>query len=224
MVPALESHTPISAEGGIGDITFYIMTTKIKIDTFYLKEPFPKLHQHKEELLELIEDADAERNEPIPGMPDAMPHTSKTSPINRLDWKKSQDFRKRRWVQFAFSMINNKLTDMLVDNLGLTRLKFQNLWFQQYIENDFHNWHIHDSNWTGVYYLELADGENNKTELLHGDGKIAPEVDEGDICIFPAHIIHRCPPIQSTNRKTIISYNFDTFQITEPKFQYAEGL
>ena len=53
MVPALESHTPISAEGGIGDITFYIMTTKIKIDTFYLKEPFPELHQHKEELFKL---------------------------------------------------------------------------------------------------------------------------------------------------------------------------
>ena len=27
--------------------------TKIKLDTFYLREPFPELHQHKDHLLDL---------------------------------------------------------------------------------------------------------------------------------------------------------------------------
>ena len=202
---------------------FYIMT-KIKIDSFYLKEPFPELHQHKDHLLDLINQAECGRNEPIEGMSDRMPHTAKVSPINRLDWDNSTDYKNRPWVNFVYDLMVSKLNTMVDEHLGLNQIKFSNLWFQQYIENNFHNWHIHDCNFTGVYYVEMANEENNKTELLTGDGKIAPEVDEGDICIFPAFIIHRCPPIESTNRKTIISYNFDIQQITESKFQYAEGL
>lgn len=210
--------------------------TKIKIDSFYLREPFIELHQQKEHLLDLINQAECESDEPLEEMfetlvlkhltylDDRMPHTAKISPINRLDWSNSTDYKNRPWVDFVFKLMTHKLNSMMHEQLGLSDVKLKSLWFQQYIENDFHQWHIHDCNFTGVYYVELADGENNVTELLTGDGKIAPEVDEGDICIFPAHIIHRCPPIQSTNRKTIISYNFDIQQITEPKFQYAESL
>ena len=198
--------------------------TKIKLDTFYLREPFPELHQHKDHLLDLINEAKCVRNAPMEGRSDMMPHQAKTSPINRVDWEYSTDYKNRPWVNFVLDLMSKKLNNMLEENLGLAGVKFTDLWFQQYIENDFHNWHIHDHNFTGVYYVEMAEEENNKTELLTGDGKITPEVDEGDICIFPAFIIHRCPPIESTNRKTIISYNFDIQQITQPKFQYAEGL
>ena len=31
-----------------------------------------------------------------------------------------------------------------------------NGWFQQYTNNDFHDWHLHtEVNYTNVYYLEL---------------------------------------------------------------------
>ena len=183
--------------------------TKIKLDTFYLREPFPELHKHKDTLLNLINEAKCVRNAPLEGMSDMMPHQAKTSPINRVDWEYSTDYKNRPWVNFSVKLIQSKLNSMLEENLGLTGVKFTDLWFQQYIQNDCHNWHIHDCNFTGAYYVELADEEYNKTELVNGDEIFTPAVDEGDICIFPAFIIHRCPVIQSTNRKTIISYNFD---------------
>ena len=183
--------------------------TKIKLDTFYLREPFPELHEHKDTLLNLINEAKCVRNAPLEGMSDMMPHQAKISPINRVDWEYSTDYKNRPWVNFSVKLIQSKLNSMLEENLGLTGVKFTDLWFQQYIQNDCHNWHIHDCNFTGAYYVELADEEYNKTELVNGDEIFTPEVDEGDICIFPAFIIHRCPVIQSTNRKTIISYNFD---------------
>ena len=183
--------------------------TKIKLDTFYLREPFPELHEHKDTLLNLINEAKCVRNAPLEGMSDMMPHQAKTSPINRVDWEYSTDYKNRPWVNFSVKLIQSKLNSMLEENLGLTGVKFTDLWFQQYIQNDCHNWHIHDCNFTGAYYVELADEEYNKPELVNGDEIFTPEVDEGDICIFPAFIIHRCPVIQSTNRKTIISYNFD---------------
>ena len=183
--------------------------TKIKLDTFYLREPFPELHEHTDTLLNLINEAKCVRNAPMEGRSDMMPHQAKTSPINRVDWEYSTDYKNRPWVNFSVKLIQSKLNSMLEENLGLTGVKFTDLWFQQYIQNDCHNWHIHDCNFTGAYYVELADEEYNKTELVNGDEIFTPEVDEGDICIFPAFIIHRCPVIQSTNRKTIISYNFD---------------
>ena len=180
---------------------------KIPINTFYLKEHFPELHQHKEQLLNLINQADYNTN--------TFNVQTKTSAISRLDWNKASDFINRPWVNFVHHLILAKFNSMLEKNLGLTGVRLKHLWFQQYIQNDSHQWHIHESNFTGVYYVELNDEENNKTELINGDTKLTPEVREGDICIFPAFIVHRCPLIQSTKRKTIISYNFDASTVAK---------
>ena len=197
---------------------------KIPINTFYLKEHFPELHQHKEHLLNLINQAKCDSNEPIKGMDSRMPHTAKISPISRLDWNNGSDYKNRPWVNFVADLMITKFNSMLEKNLGLTGARFKHLWFQQYIQNDSHQWHIHESNFTGVYYVELNDEENNKTELISGDTKLTPEVKEGDICIFPSFVIHRCPLIQSTKRKTIISYNFDASNLTEHQFNSANSL
>ena len=117
-----------------------------------------------------------------------------------------------------------KFNSMLEKNLGLTGVRLKQLWFQQYIQNDSHQWHIHESNFTGVYYVELNDEENNKTELISGDTKLTPEVKEGDICIFPSFVVHRCPLIQSTKRKTIISYNFDVSNPTKHQFKLVDNI
>ena len=188
---------------------------KIPINTFYLKEHFPELHQHKEHLLNLINQADCNSKK--------FNAETRTSPISRLDWNKGSDFINRDWANFVYHLMITKFNSMLEKNLGLTGARFKHLWFQQYIQNNSHQWHIHESNFTGVYYVELNDEENNKTELINGDTKLTPEVKEGDICIFPAFVIHRCPLIQSTKRKTIISYNFDVSKPTEHQFKLVEN-
>ena len=183
--------------------------SKIKVDAFYLKEHFAELHQYKEHLLNLINQAKCDNDRP----------TAKISPINRLDWNNGSDYKNRPWVNFVLDLMVTKFNNMLEKNLGLTGVRLKHLWFQQYIQNNIHQWHIHECNFTGVYYVELNDDENNKTELISGDTKLTPEVKEGDICIFPAFVVHRCPLIQSTKRKTIISYNFDASNLTQHQFK-----
>ena len=198
--------------------------TKILIDTYYVSEPFPELHALKDQLLDLITESDSSTMEMPPQYKQhsSPQNTLSKSPINKLDWNKSTDFKNRPWVNLILELIHQKLNSMVQQQLGLNRIKFNDLWFQQYTQNNFHNWHIHDHNFTGAYYVELADDETNKTEVMSGEQILVPDVKEGDICFFPAFAIHRCPPIESTNRKTIISYNFDIMGMTEDQFQLME--
>ena len=79
----------------------------------------------------------------------------------------------------------------------------QNIWFQRYLNNDLHEWHVHPrTHFAFVYYLELPDSSlGTKFDGYEVDLK------EGDIFIFPAFIPH-CSPINETNtRKTIIALN-----------------
>ena len=85
----------------------------------------------------------------------------------------------------------------------------KSIWFQQYLEDGGHGWHIHGQHYTGVYYLEYSDG-CGKTEICspYNLKRMQIDVKEGDMIIFPAHWIHR-GTANGKNRKTIISFNFD---------------
>jgi hypothetical protein len=88
-----------------------------------------------------------------------------------------------------------------------------NGWFQQYTNNDFHDWHLHNEvNYTNVYYLELPD-KDEKTQIYNilDNTIIDIDIKEGDLVTFPSHLIHRSKPLQS-KRKTIISFNSDFYQ------------
>lgn len=84
-----------------------------------------------------------------------------------------------------------------------------NLWFQQYLQNDIHDWHVHgNSNISFVYFLELPDNSCSTQFFDLEKRKIfQPKVSEGDIIVFPSHIPHRSPLLKSNKRKTIISWN-----------------
>jgi hypothetical protein len=128
--------------------------------------------------------------------------------VNKLDWSKARDFS-RPWVQIVFPYIKDYL-DKLAVALGYQQACIDEIWFQQYQTGDSHGWHVHGSNFTGVYYLEL-DPFSPKTELIEParhNKKITADVLEGDIIMFPSYTIHRAPVVQDDKRKTIISFNF----------------
>lgn len=80
------------------------------------------------------------------------------------------------------------------------------MWFHQMNKGDYDNWHNHfGCQWIGVYYIDLPEGE--ATELMDFEGNVfQPEVQEGDLLIFPSGYLHRSPPCN--NRKTIVAFNF----------------
>ena len=106
--------------------------------------------------------------------------------------------------------------------LNFQKVVINNLWFQQYEQNGTHGWHIHGSNYTGVYYVEF---EKNyaKTELINpiDDEKIIIDAEEGDIVIFPSFIIHRSALQKVNKTKTIISFNLSFDNISK---QYLEKI
>ena len=87
-------------------------------------------------------------------------------------------------------------------------IMFGNFWFQQYQENDTHDWHIHKfCHWANVYFVELPD-QRVKTQIQNFDrsGLIDYDAEEGDIVSFPSFLYHRSPKI-AKGRKTVISFN-----------------
>ena len=119
--------------------------------------------------------------------------------------------------------ICNFLADQAIA-LGYTKVQVSRLWYQQYGKNQTHGWHQHARNYTGVYYLEYPEGAEPTqflfTEDLHKTFSI--KVKEGDIILFPSYVIHRSAPLQTDERKTIISWNMDLLDIHPDLFYDRE--
>ena len=126
--------------------------------------------------------------------------------VSKLDWTKASDFT-RPWVKTFLPHFDITIKGFL-NELGYPVYTLDEVWYQQYKEGDTHGWHTHGSSYTGVYYLEFPEG-SSKTELYSPFNfkKHIIKAKEGDLIIFPSHIIHRGPP-NTSKRKTIISFNF----------------
>lgn len=149
-------------------------------------------HQHvKQTLLEIIDNTPSDNSNPD---------------ITKVDWANGEH-GDRPWIMFVKPILDSYMK-ILGEATGYENATITDLWYQQYEEADFHDWHLHGQQMVGVYYLELPEG-SPKTELvspfLHNQ-KIIPNVNEGDILIFPSEIIHRAPT--NNSRKTILSWNF----------------
>ena len=140
-------------------------------------------------------------------MIDEQPFDGSNPTIKKVDWHSSTHFD-RPWINFIKPILENYM-DIMGTALGYENPTITDLWFQQYHEDNYHDWHIHGQQMVGVYYLELPE-DAPKTELispfLHKD-KHVPDIKEGDILIFPSEVVHRAPVV-GTSRKTILSWNF----------------
>jgi len=151
----------------------------------------------RDELLSEIENANHTTIERSPGSIDS---------ISKLDWDSAKD-RDRKWV----TLFDEHFFGAIEDFLSMTpylSIELSEMWFQQYVKCDMHNWHTHGEQYTGVYYLEFPKG-SSKTELVfpYDHSRHQIPVAEGDIIFFPAHVAHR-GATNFTDRKTIISFNF----------------
>lgn len=128
--------------------------------------------------------------------------------VHATDWSKAKDFN-RDWVKYFLPLLKPYLAQLAYGS-GYSSYAIDELWYQQYYQNQTHGWHTHGSNFTGVYYIELDDGP--KTQLVdpfNQDELLPIECKEGSLIIFPSYTIHRGPKIYNNNRKTIISFNWN---------------
>ena len=170
---------------------------------------------------------------------DYMLNYIKNQPTNRLiegldditntDWNDSHD-GSRKYVKKFGNIIQPYLTKM-GEELRTSVFKISDIWYQQYSKYSKHQWHYHGgANWSAIYYIELPD-TSIKTELFDiPENKIinSIEINEGDLFLFPANILHRAPPNKTDEVKTIISFNVDfdgvtqVFKSNDKKYVVAE--
>jgi len=180
---------------------------KIKISSLILQDNLKSHKEIKSKLLSLIEKSVFSKEERIDDYYD--------DTIYRLDWLKNNDFN-REWVKFSMPYLQEKFNHF-AKKLNFQFVDIKSIWYQQYIKNNYHGWHIHGENYTGVYYLEFPKG-SPKTELIDQyniNKKITINAKEGDVIIFPSFIIHRAPIVKKDVKKTIISFNLE-FKLINP--------
>lgn len=130
--------------------------------------------------------------------------------ISNTDWYQDRWNKEKEWYQYFKPFLFNYL-DSLITELRYDRYTLKEIWFQQYLYNSEHNWHVHDGcNFANVYYLEFSPN-SPPTEFKDPiTGKeFSIDVQEGDILTFPSSLIHRSPKNSIQDRKTIISWNLD---------------
>ena len=95
-------------------------------------------------------------------------------------------------------------------------VEFTNMWFQTAFKGNSHGLHNHGhSGWSSVIYVEFNPQFHTSTKFISPfnnpwDGNLVdfmPEVQEGDMIIFPSTLTHESLPNQSEVRRTIVSYN-----------------
>ena len=89
------------------------------------------------------------------------------------------------------------------------------LWCQKYTAGNYHSPHDHGSiGFSAVLYAKLDEGVHPSTEFFppFPDEKGAKKstsfkVEEGDLIIFPAHLLHMAPPHYDDKMRVIFSFN-----------------
>lgn len=184
---------------------------KHSIDAPYVISNFSQHELIKSKLLSLIDVAEFESPK----------FKTVETDITKSDWFISRN-SSRPWLQ---EIINPLIDDvkLIYSFMGYDTVLIKELWFQQYQQDSQHGWHVHGSNFTNIYYLELPAG-TPKTQIVNPFNQrdvIELDVKEGDIVSFPSFIIHRAPKNCSLSRKTIISFNLD---IDYPEDSYNHTL
>lgn len=143
--------------------------------------------------------------------------------VSKCDYDWSQD-TERPYLNILLPRLQNHL-NAAIKEIGFSKYNILNIWYQQYVYNDIHDWHVHSTcNFTCVYYLEFPKN-SPQTEYIQPvtlDKIEEFKVKEGDILIFPSLVLHRGKRNKNNKRKTIISWNLDVNEADDYPEDYLQ--
>lgn len=125
---------------------------------------------------------------------DKLPNVSKTDYHLKI---------KQEYHNLILPVLNTVVSEILGEHL----FRITACWFQQYTKFSYHDSHNHACDWAGVYYLELPEHSSGTVFSVGIDKEHIPEVEEGDLILFPGWINHRSPVNKSSLNKTVIAFN-----------------
>jgi hypothetical protein len=128
--------------------------------------------------------------------------------ISKSDWYLPPEIKRpyHEFVAPLFPVIAKAIKDKYNYHM---HIKVSNYWFQQYKQNDFHSWHIHEKSLLScVYYVDMSSEAPKTTfNILGKETEIA--VSEGHVLVFPSYLLHCSKPNKDTKKKTVISFNIE---------------
>ena len=127
--------------------------------------------------------------------------------VSRADMDLCGDLN-RSWVKMLIPNLSLSINEML-SNMAYNGFEINEMWYHQYVKGDTYGWHIHEDQYAGIYYLEFGKS-SGKTQMCspYSFKSMNINAKEGDVVIFPAHLMHRALP-NSDERKTVVSFNFN---------------
>lgn len=136
---------------------------------------------------------------------------TKGQKISNTDWF-TKDYQNRGYIGTITELLERHSEAFLRTLGGYDNAsQIDSIWFQQYEQGDFHEYHTHANvPFSSVYYVSLPEGCPSTTFLFDGK-EYSIEVKEGDIITFPGYIQHCSKPNSSNQVKTIISFNMRMF-------------
>lgn len=145
------------------------------------------------------------------------------------DWENKKKKLLNLFDSFQHKVINNVITspidiktNILLDEIKLfeedTQMKFFSgeVWFQKYEHNMDHAVHTHGAiGFSSVCFIEYDKTVHSPTTFIspfgnHITGELEryrPDVEEGDIIIFPSNLLHYAPVNLSNKTRIIMSFN-----------------
>ena len=126
--------------------------------------------------------------------------------ITHTDWHLSSNFY-RPYYELVAPVIANVIAEVN-DLYGYPEpLTLQNYWFQKYLKDDHHGWHIHQKSvFNAVYFLSLPEGASKTSFKLFGE-EFFVDIKEGQILVFPSMYLHCSKQNMSSDPKLVIAFN-----------------
>jgi len=146
-------------------------------------------------------------------------YTEKNDVISKTDYDIAgkKDYLDVIVKEFQPTVFKQMCSDYFVKGLVV-----KHIWYQQYLKNNRHAWHIHPSSMLSLIYFVELDNADNTTEFFDVEKKkvFRPKVVEGDVLVFSSSQIHQSPTMNTTGRKTIVSMNIDLEDVSELIYDY----
>lgn len=164
------------------------------ITMYYAIGSVPNFKKHKSVLLEFFDKAEG------------YPLDIDSQDISKTDWKVPREV-KRNYMDYFLDIIV-PVYKQITEELSYGEFKIDNVWFQQYYHNKYHEWHIHpETHMSNILYVEVPKG--SETEIYDPiKNKVTKmKVKEGDVLAMPAYVWHRSPPNPSKKRKSVLVFN-----------------
>ena len=132
---------------------------------------------------------------------------TKLGTIVKTDWTLDQKIKKE-YFKFLLPYLDEplkKFKQKLYKDKPV-KLKINRIWYQIYNKNSHHVWHTHSNvNFACVYYVKLTSSKSGT--IFHNVKPV--KIEEGDLIIFPAWVVHCSPVIKSQDKKIIIAFNLN---------------